>query len=181
MLAALAIIDRDGVPAARGQRTVELRYGNSSYPPKLVISFASEIATGQRLLSSEFITTEAERVLLRLGFSVVRSGVTPRPFARSVPSNAADSAEVLSLPDLERLENQLLHSGLLHRWSEIRNDPRVPPRSSGVYAWFFTRVPPEVPTEQCFVREWATLLYVGISPKNAKSKSTLRETSLVAL
>ena len=175
MLAALARIDRDGVPAARGQRTVELRYGNSSYPPKLVISFASEIATGRRLLSSEFITTEAERVLLRLGFSVVRSGVTPRRFVRSVPSNAADSAEVLSLPDLERLENQLLHSGLLHRWSEIRNDPRVPPRSPGVYAWFFTREPPEVPAEQCFVRERATLLYVGISPKNAKSKSTLRE------
>jgi len=58
----------------RANRSVELRHDHKRYPPKLVVSFACEIATGQELLSSEFITPEAERYLQRLGFSVERIG-----------------------------------------------------------------------------------------------------------
>jgi hypothetical protein len=39
----------------------------------LVLSVASEVATGRTLPSTAFITTEAERYLPRLGFSVVRT------------------------------------------------------------------------------------------------------------
>lgn len=43
--------------------------------------------------------------------------------------------------------------------------PSPVPAAPGVYAWYFTAVPPEVPVENCHVVGGATLLYVGISPK----------------
>ena len=44
--------------------------------------------------------------------------------------------------------------------------PECPvPRSRGVYAWYFRRVPHVVPTAGCRSALGATLLYVGISPK----------------
>ena len=47
------------------------------------------------------------------------------------------------------------------------------PRTAGVYAWFFRRVPDMVPTEGCLAHEGLTLLYVGISPdKQGKPKSS---------
>jgi len=48
------------------------------------------------------------------------------------------------------------------------------PATRGVYAWYFRRVPPEVPVENCHVRDGLTLLYLGISPKNAISRQNLR-------
>ena len=43
------------------------------------------------------------------------------------------------------------------------------------YAWFFRTVPPSVPIEDCDSRDDLTLLYVGISSKNAKSRQNLRK------
>jgi len=145
------------------------------YPPKLVMSYAAE-AAGEKLLSSAFITTEAERMLLHLGFSVERfetpSSAGHRP---TIARSPRQSVGALSSEEIERLENHLLHAARLFRRSEILDDPRVPPSSSGLYAWFFTQAPPGVPTQGCFVRDGATLLYVGISPKSLTSKSTLRD------
>ena len=174
VLAALARIDDEGVPASRVQHGVNLVHRDKSYPPKLVISLAAEIATGRRLPSGDFITTEAERVLVRLGFSVAREGQARTPIVR-ISSDFSDSAATMPVLDFEQLERELLSSAPLFRWKQIRKDSNLPPRSSGVYAWFFERMPPEVPTEGCFIRDRATLLYVGISPKNLTSKSTLRD------
>ena len=49
------------------------------------------------------------------------------------------------------------------------------PQSRGAYAWFFRSPPPGVPTEGCYVRDGLTLLYVGISPKNERSRRHLRK------
>lgn len=54
-------------------------------------------------------------------------------------------------------------------------EPSLIPAARGVYAWFFQEVPPGVPVEGCLTRGGATLLYVGISPKNERSRSTLRK------
>lgn len=66
-------------------------------------------------------------------------------------------------------------------WSraEVFSPDRPVPPAPGVYAWFFRSVPPGVPTEGCYHRDGATLLYIGISPKapptngRAASRSTL--------
>ena len=50
------------------------------------------------------------------------------------------------------------------------------PGKAGVYAWYFRKVPPGVPTEGCHRVEGATLLYVGISPsKPSSSGQQLKE------
>jgi hypothetical protein len=140
------------------------------------MSVAFEVATGRTLPSAEFITTEAERFLLRLGFSVERADQPPAPSGtertRSAPPAVVNS---LSLREIEELGQRLLYSSRLYAWSELKNDPALPPRSSGVYGWFFEGVPPGVPTSSCVVREGSALLYVGISPKNDKTKGTLRD------
>jgi hypothetical protein len=176
VLTALSQIEREGVPPEREKRGVVLQHNGKGYPPKYVISVATEIATGRALPASAFITTDAERHLLRLGFSVVRTGQQPAPRdkerARYAPPSVISD---LSAKGLEELGQQLVYSSRLYRWSELKNNPTLPPRSPGVYAWFFKRVPSGVLTDSCVVRDAATLLYVGISPKNDKTKGTLQD------
>jgi hypothetical protein len=63
---------------------------------------------------------------------------------------------------------------LLARPSALSKPSPIPP-SPGVYAWYFQKVPPDVPVEGCVVKDGLTLLYVGISPSRAKSTQNLRK------
>ncbi|WP_430713975.1 GIY-YIG nuclease family protein [Nodosilinea sp. AN01ver1] len=55
-----------------------------------------------------------------------------------------------------------------------RNSPI--PKKAGVYAWYFRKIPPQVPVENCHRVEGATLLYVGISPsKPSSGRQQLKE------
>jgi hypothetical protein len=159
VLAALSQIDHDGVPTKYQSRGVELRHGDKAYPPKHVISVAFRIATGRELPKNKFITTEAERRLLELGFSVIRALRVEKPESKA----------------LDELAHELLYSARLYQWSELKHSPHFPPSSPGIYGWFFKRVPPGVPTASCVVREGAILLYVGISPNSEASEGTLRK------
>ncbi|HLK85033.1 MAG TPA: hypothetical protein VKT27_00880 [Candidatus Binataceae bacterium] len=174
VLAAMSRIDREGIPPLRANRSVEVRHDHKCYPPKLVISYACESATGRELPSDKFITPEAEHYLERLGFSVARTGEPiyrrEKEQARSIAHSAIGD---LSSKELDELGQQLVYSSRLYNWTELKNSPNLPPRSAGVYAWFFIRLPPGVPTDRCVVRDSATLLYVGISPQNDTSKGTL--------
>jgi hypothetical protein len=58
---------------------------------------------------------------------------------------------------------------------EILARPDLVPSTRGVYAWFFRSIPPFVPSDGCFAREDLSLLYIGISPKNAQSRQNLRK------
>lgn len=175
VLAALSRIDREGIPPSRENRTVVLRHAGKGYPPKLVLSVASEIATGKPLGSSAFVTSEAERFLTRLRFAVTRTGQHAAPSTERTRSAAPPVLGDPSSKELEELGRQLVYSSSLYRWSEFKNSPLLPPRSPGVYAWFFERVPAGVPTDSCVVRDGATLLYVGISPESDRSRMTLRD------
>src|SRR2546422_5128394 len=80
ILAALGRIERQGIPPGRSSRSCELRYSGQSYPPKLVISLACEIAFGAALLPSVFTGgNETNGALRRLGFEIAtrHSGVPP--------------------------------------------------------------------------------------------------------
>lgn len=68
----------------------------------------------------------------------------------------------------------LEHAPLLTR-AEILARSDLIPQSRGAYAWFFRIPPASVPTDGCYVREGLTLLYVGISPKNERSRQHLRK------
>ena len=44
------------------------------------------------------------------------------------------------------------------------------PREAGVYVWYFVTPPPGVPVEECHRAQEATLLYVGISPRQPSAR-----------
>lgn len=89
ILSAFSRIDRDGVPRVNESRGVEVRYNCKAYPPKYVVSLAVEIATGQALPSSRFITTEAEHRLRGLGFEIARGPEQPLEAGPAVHQDAA--------------------------------------------------------------------------------------------
>jgi hypothetical protein len=60
------------IPSIRLARQVALRFNQTNYPVKILISWAHEISTGQELPYSSFITQEAVRYLTDLGFEIVR-------------------------------------------------------------------------------------------------------------
>lgn len=59
--------------------------------------------------------------------------------------------------------------------ADILGTPDIIPAVRGVYAWFFRETPATVPVDGCYIRDGLTLLYVGISPKNARSRQNLRK------
>lgn len=69
----------------------------------------------------------------------------------------ADVAQALTFPD--------------HLWSrqEVLTRPNPVPAMSGIYAWYFDAVPPEVPTDGCHALDGWARLYVGISPGRPRS------------
>lgn len=71
---ALARIDAEGIPGGRTSKHWALEHNGKRYPPKLVVSLAAEMATGQALPSTEFSAGDsggARSLLRRLGFSVL--------------------------------------------------------------------------------------------------------------
>src|SRR5258708_2094309 len=68
----------------------------------------------------------------------------------------------------------LLDPQLLYSASEIASRPCPVPATAGVYAFYFDVPPPGVETRNCHRHGAHTLLYVGIAPRHALSKSHLR-------
>jgi hypothetical protein len=62
------------------------------------------------------------------------------------------------------IESLLTPKRLWNR-SEVLTRPSPVPRETGVYGWYFRRLPPGVPDTDCRRVNGSTLLYVGISPK----------------
>ena len=62
----------------------------------------------------------------------------------------------------------------IHSRETVLSKPCPVPAKPGVYAWFFKDIPGALPTTDRVTKEGLTLLYVGISPKNALSSQNLR-------
>jgi hypothetical protein len=181
ILAAMAKIDKEGVPPSRYSTKYEVRHAGHTYPPKLLISLALEDAIGRPLDSVLFSGgAETNGFLQRLGFTVAekKRGILPtsttQSSVRRPKSQALTATNQLAPQQLEHLCHKLLHSARLYEWSDLATNRALPQSTSGVYAWFFRFIPPGVPTQGCLVREGRTLLYVGISPESPNSAATLR-------
>ena len=74
----------------------------------------------------------------------------------------------------EVLNALTLHADLFSR-SEAVSKPTPVPAAPGIYAWYFKEPPGVTPIHGCVRRTGLTLLYVGISPKNERSKQNLRK------
>lgn len=77
-------IDRVGVPGARASRSFDVIIGDKTYPPKYLLSVASEIS-GTPLPAQEFITTEARYFLTKHGFEIRNKREEPLPTVADEP------------------------------------------------------------------------------------------------
>ena len=160
ILAAITNIDHHGVPQGREHLKFVVRYKHRSYPPKLVISFACTAAFGKPLSSSKFSGgQETNGLLQKLGFAIYRK------VSRGRYVHVFDW-------DTHRLKTKLREQPL-YTWAHLASNPQLPPKKSGVYAWFFHSIPPGVPTNRCVRRDGSVLLYVGISPAREASGANL--------
>ncbi len=67
----------------------------------------------------------------------------------------------------------LIKPSILYSRSAVLTQHCPVPQEPGAYAWFFKKVPHNVPTDGCITKDGMTLLYVGISPdKIGKPNST---------
>lgn len=71
ILAAIEMINRDGVPWSRQSVYYDLVINGSKYPPKLVISRAYEAKTGQSYSPHKFSSVEAKNHFLSRGYTVI--------------------------------------------------------------------------------------------------------------
>ena len=75
ILAAIADVDTNGVPAGRGSSRYVLYHNDRRYPPKYLISRAAKLAVGRELRPGEFNGGhETNSFLRRLGFRIERDG-----------------------------------------------------------------------------------------------------------
>src|SRR6476469_8043130 len=78
--AAIAEIDRNGVPAWRKPWRYNLEYQGRRYPPKYVVRLAARHATGRTLPSSEFNGgSETNDLLRNLGFEITSAATKVPP------------------------------------------------------------------------------------------------------
>ena len=93
--AAIARIDREGVPPRRESTKFQLVIDGRRYPPKYVISLAASHATGHELRPQEFSGgDETNSVLQSLGFTIVGPGL-PAPKAVAQPKPAVAKPTVV--------------------------------------------------------------------------------------
>jgi hypothetical protein len=83
--------------------------------------------------------------------------------------------------------NALTHPDAMHPWSDV-GTVCIPPTDTGIYGWWFSEVPPQVPIKDCVFHRGHRLLYVGIGDDRSlkerlsdhchddASRSTLRKT-----
>ena len=81
--AAIAEVDKAGVPSGRDSTGYHLVYQGRRYPPKYLVSLAAKYAVGRHLLPGEFNGGhETNWFLQRLGFEIVHSAVARQPNRR---------------------------------------------------------------------------------------------------
>lgn len=91
--AALARIDREGIPPRRESTKFQLVVDGRRYPPKYVISLAVAAATGRELRPQEFSGgEETNGALQRLGFTIVGPGL-PTPTKTRAPQTRPQTSK----------------------------------------------------------------------------------------
>ena len=78
------------------------------------------------------------------------------------------------------IQTLLLDPLRLWRRDEVLSRPSPVPKTPGVYAWFFKRVPGSIDAARCHTFDGMPLLYVGIAPRppykdGRRSRSTLHQ------
>jgi hypothetical protein len=74
---------------------------------------------------------------------------------------------------LSTVADALLSPERLYRVAELRDLPTLIPRHGGIYAWWFSKAPPEVLIDKTAIHENRRLLYVGIAPRKPSAAGSV--------
>jgi hypothetical protein len=82
--------------------------------------------------------------------------------------------------DRNEAASHLLNPDELMTVSDLRDNPKLIPEVGGVYAWWFSKIPPKVCIDGTKLIQGRRLLYVGIAPRKPSpteeaGKRTLRD------
>jgi hypothetical protein len=72
----------------------------------------------------------------------------------------------------------LLQPERLYGVTELSKAPTLIPQEGGVYAWWFSRMPPEVQPEETATHGGRRLLYVGIAPRKPSATGSVSDSTL---
>jgi hypothetical protein len=79
---------------------------------------------------------------------------------------------------LSGLAEGLLRPERLYRVTELCDSPTLIAQEGGVYAWWFSKVPPGVPTGETAFHNGRRLLYVGIAPRKPSAAGSVSDSTL---
>jgi GIY-YIG catalytic domain-containing protein len=79
---------------------------------------------------------------------------------------------------LSALAIALLNPERLYSVGELRDASTLIPQEAGVYAWWFSKVPADVPTDEAAIRDGLHLLYVGIAPRKPSAAGSVSDSTL---
>lgn len=88
----------------------------------------------------------------------------PRNGRYQQPADQSEDARLGHPEDVDAIESLLAPAELLDTRAVLDRPSRVA-AVPGLYAWYFRKPPPGVPTTGCHTHAGLVLLYVGISPK----------------
>jgi hypothetical protein len=74
---------------------------------------------------------------------------------------------------LTAVAEALLKPSRLYSVAELHGTPTLIPQEGGVYAWWFSQAPPQVPVDNTAVHEGRRLLYVGIAPRKPSAAGNI--------
>lgn len=192
---ACVLFDAGNAVPTRPPRNTFLLIGGKRYPAKFIRGLAYKLATGTKpgvyhggAQTVDFfgrlgLTTEYHGAVVAPSPSAPSLASTPTPTKAVTPTTpqvtvTVADAEVRvgdATEGLAHICDQLIHPARLYAWAEVSEKRTLVPKKPGLYAWWFAEVPPGVPTAGTVEHGGHRLLYVGISPKDGKSKSNLRK------
>lgn len=127
--AALATLDRGGIPEGRASRKYDLIHGGRRYPPKLVVAMAAQAVIGRELTSEEFGGgAETNTFLEGLGFCVEEKsagppGRAPSPTTPPPAPAVPHATRAPSSPHTVALDRVWMDMGVSRRAFAERGDP----------------------------------------------------------
>jgi hypothetical protein len=80
---------------------------------------------------------------------------------------------VIMTHSLSAVAEALLKPGRLYGVAELHSSPALISQEGGVYAWWFSKAPPEVSVDKTAIHENRRLLYVGIAPRKPSAAGSV--------
>lgn len=142
---------------------------NATARPNVTMLFPGTSGEEFSLIIDGDASVHGDRVAVTPTWAVLHRPALDRPMSVTPSLEFGDQRHGPSPNVDQALIEELLNPQRLTEAAAVLGRPSAIPSLPGIYAWYFDRVPPRVPTDGCHEVHGSWLLYVGISPKKPSS------------